>query len=179
MDLTLISGAGSVISNVIDYTKWLRCLLSSSAPLSPSAHTALKTPRTILPPDFESPFTGTQAYSLGWFTGVYRGYEFFEHSGGMEAFGTQLIFFPRLDYGLVTFGNTAATSNAAGIKLIWHLVDEKLGVPQGERFDWDARFVSLPPTIPDVEDDEYTELKLTKAGTGKNSTKCSRSTKMH
>lgn len=77
---------------------------------------------------------------------MYRGYEYFEHSGGMDAFGTQLIFFPALDYGLVTFGNTAVTSNAVGVKLIWHLVDEKLGIPAAGRYDWDAEFVSLPPS---------------------------------
>jgi hypothetical protein len=90
-----------------------------------------------------SPFLGVQSYALGWFTGVYRGYEYFEHSGGMEAFGTQLIFFPKLKYGLVTFGNTATTSNFVGMKLIFHLVDEKLGIPEDKRFDWNKKYVPL------------------------------------
>jgi CubicO group peptidase (beta-lactamase class C family) len=144
MDLDIVSGAGSVISNVNDYTKWLQCLLSSSLPISPAGHAALKTPHSFIPSEPDAPWTGVQSYTLGWWTGVYKGHEYFEHSGGMEAFGAQLIFFPKLNYGLVTFGNTAMSSNALGTKLIWHLVDEKLGIPKEERYPWDARYAFFP-----------------------------------
>ena len=78
-------------------------------------------------------------YALGWFTGTYQGYEYFTHSGGMEAFGAEVIFFPALNYGIVSLGNTASTSNCVENRLIWHLVDEKLGVPKEKRFDWNKR----------------------------------------
>jgi CubicO group peptidase (beta-lactamase class C family) len=140
-DLTEISGAGSVISNVLDYTKWLKVLLNSSPPLSPAGHAAIKTPRIFVPSSYEpSPFSGPFAYTLGWDFGVYKGYEFFTHTGGMEAFGTFVVFFPELKFGTVTFGNTAIASYA-GWSLSWHLLDEKLGVPEKERFDWDAKYV--------------------------------------
>ena len=32
---------------------------------------------------------GPKVCNLGWFNGNYRGYEYFEHSGGLEAFGAQ------------------------------------------------------------------------------------------
>jgi len=54
----------------------------------------------------------------------------------MHAYGAEVFFFPDLDYGVVTFANTAGTSNIVGLELVWHLVDEKLGIPVGERFDW-------------------------------------------
>ncbi len=144
MDLTITSGAGAVVSNVLDYSKWLKALLSSSGPISKEGHTELKKARTLIDQNSpfavkNSPYTGPQAYSLGWFTGVYKGYEYFEHPGGMEAFGADVIFFPALNYGLVAFGNTATTSNAVEQRLIWHLVDNKLGIPQNERFDWDKK----------------------------------------
>jgi hypothetical protein len=47
------------------------------------------------------------------------------------------VIFPELDLGLVAFGNTGVTSNAAELKLIYHLVDEKIGLPKEKRIDWD------------------------------------------
>jgi len=47
--------------------------------------------------------------------------------------------FPALRYGLVSFANTAVTSGAVEERLIWHLVDDKLGVPENERFDWNKK----------------------------------------
>jgi hypothetical protein len=92
MDLTSVSGAGSMISNVLDYSKWIRAFLATSGPLSKSDYAALKKPRSFVSSGLDSqpPFAGSRAYSLGWFTGVYAGYEYFEHSGNMEAFGAQV-----------------------------------------------------------------------------------------
>ena len=91
MDLNIVSGAGSIVSNVLDYSKWIRAFLTTSGPLSKSDYAALKTPRMLLPTSEEpSPKTGPQSYSLGWFNGVYQGYEYFQHSGGMEAFGAEV-----------------------------------------------------------------------------------------
>jgi CubicO group peptidase (beta-lactamase class C family) len=145
MDLRITSGAGAVVSNVLDYTKWLKAFLSLSGPISKEGHTELRKARTLIDQvslfaTKDSPYTGPQAYCLGWFTGVYKGYEYFEHAGGMEAFGADVLFFPALNYGLVSFGNTAMTANAVEQKLIWHLVDEKLGTPKDERFDWDKKY---------------------------------------
>ncbi|PQE06489.1 beta-lactamase-type transpeptidase fold domain containing protein [Rutstroemia sp. NJR-2017a WRK4] len=135
MNLTLTSGAGSIISNVLDYSKWLKALINKSAPLSKAGHNAVRTPRTI---DIEpgTPFTGTLTYTLGWNFGVYHGHEFFMHEGGMEAFGALVIFFPALKYGLVSFGNTGMTSNFVEETMIFHLIDEKLKIPREDRFDW-------------------------------------------
>lgn len=140
MDLTCVSGGGSVISNVLDYTKWLKAHLSMSGPISKAGYKAIRTARSIENRD-DAPvaFTGNSLYALGWSTGVYQGYEYFEHSGGMVAFGTELIFFPALNYGLVAFANTAVTSNWLEQALVWHLIDEHLGIPKEDRFDWNKR----------------------------------------
>ena len=140
MDLDIVSGAGSVISNVLDYSKWLQAILAQSGPISKEGYKSLFSGRTIVDAlDLPPPYTGTTTYTLGWNHGTYKGYEFFEHGGGMEAFGAQVIFFPALKYGIVTFGNTAVTSNMAEEMLLWHLVDEKLGLPEKERFDWNKQ----------------------------------------
>jgi hypothetical protein len=67
---------------------------------------------------------------------VYKEHEFIQHSGRTEAFGTNLVVFPTLKYGIVSFANTAETAAAAEETLMWHLVDEKLGIPEDERFNW-------------------------------------------
>ncbi|TVY91494.1 Protein flp, partial [Lachnellula willkommii] len=144
MDLHIVSGAGAVISNVLDYSKWIRAFLTTSGPLSKSDYAALKTPRMLLPRSEEmslytKPYTGPNSYSLGWFNGVYQGHEYFGHSGGMEAFGAEVVLFPSLNYGLVSFGNTGQTSNFAILKLIYHLIDEKLAIPPEKRYDWNKQ----------------------------------------
>ncbi|KAE9377060.1 putative penicillin-binding protein [Stipitochalara longipes BDJ] len=140
MDLSCVSGAGSIVSNIHDYSKWLKSLLSMSGPISKAGHKALRTPHIFEDRDDEpTAFTGPKAYALGWSTGVYHGYEFFEHGGGMIAYGTDIIFFPALNYGLVAFGNTAVTSNFLEQALLWHLIDEHLNIPEQERFDWNKK----------------------------------------
>ncbi|KAL3703850.1 hypothetical protein TMatcc_009539 [Talaromyces marneffei ATCC 18224] len=138
MPLNEISGAGSVITNVLDYAKWARSLMYKLPPLSQEVHKVIWEPRTLLPTDAEGPFTGPVAYALGWNTGVYQGYQFYEHTGGMNAFGAELILFPELKYAVTILGNTAVTSNFAAKKLAFQLIDDKLGVPAAKRFDWDA-----------------------------------------
>jgi hypothetical protein len=135
MSLDIISGAGSIISNVLDYTKWIKVMIDSSGPISAAGHKAVKSPRSLIHED-PSPFTGVQTYALGWIKGVYYGEEFVTHSGGMEAFVTLVVFFPRLKYGLVAFANSAKNVEPAEATLFWHLIDEKLGVPENERFNW-------------------------------------------
>jgi CubicO group peptidase (beta-lactamase class C family) len=138
------SGAGGVISSVNDYAKWARALLTGSPALFASPNTVreqLWRPRTHLPVErYGSAFTGPGSYTLGWQTGVYRGVEFFEHQGGMNAFGAELILIPELQYAVVTLANTAGTSNCAEQTLVFHLIDKKLGVrPDQPRFNWDAK----------------------------------------
>jgi hypothetical protein len=112
--------------------------MNKAPPLSLEVHKAIWEPRALLPTDAEGPFTGPVAYALGWTTGVYQGYQFYEHTGGMNAFGAELILFPELKYAVTILGNTAVTSNFAAKKLAFQLIDEKVRVPQEKRFDWDA-----------------------------------------
>ncbi|KAL2062947.1 hypothetical protein VTL71DRAFT_6019 [Oculimacula yallundae] len=141
-DLVTSAAAGSIISNVLDYSKWLHALLHTSPPIPKEAYTELFTPR-MLQPSNDLPYTGTISYALGWDTSTYKGYQFYEHSGGVEAFGSHVIFFPELGFGVCAFGNTGITSNVVELIAIWRLIDEKIGVKEEERFDWGARFKRL------------------------------------
>lgn len=161
-----VGGAGAVMSNVEDYARWIRSLLREDGPVPKEGHRAFKTPRMIvspedaLPPSLsggrkkEGPLDSPFMYALGWETASYRGHKFWAHSGGMHAYGAEVYFFPDLDYGVVTFGNTAISSNGLGLVLLWGLVDDRLGVPENERYDWGS----------DMEDwHEKMDAKLDKA----------------
>lgn len=144
MDLLQVSGAGFIVSNVLDYSKWIRAMIDKAPPISKAGHQAIRKPRMLGPPIVgDSPYTGFVSYALGWDTGVYRGHQWWQHGGGMEAFGADVVFFPDLRFGLVAFGNIGRWSNYAEKSLIWHLIDEKLGVPEEERFDWNKESVPL------------------------------------
>ncbi|RYP82795.1 hypothetical protein DL770_005505 [Monosporascus sp. CRB-9-2] len=138
MDLLGAGGAGCIISNVLDYARWVRSLLREEGPVPKAAHTALKTPRMVMPPDSRKGFDAPMAYALGWMASTYKGHRVYTHGGGMEAYGADVFFFPDLDYGLVTMGNTAITSNVVGQLMAWKLINDKLGVPEEERSDWEG-----------------------------------------
>lgn len=133
------SGAGAVVSNVLDYAKWVRCLIHEAAPLSREGHRAIKKPR-VVPAGSGAGYDGEMSYALGWTVNTYKGHRVFWHSGGMEAYGADVWFFPDLEYGIVTMGNTAVTSNFVGRLLAWKLINDKLGVPKTERYDWKPRY---------------------------------------
>ncbi|KAK5201926.1 hypothetical protein LTR16_000963 [Cryomyces antarcticus] len=131
------SGAGGTISNVLDYAKWLRMFLYQASPLSASAHSELLKPRTFLfegvEPMFQQP-----AYALGWNVMVYRGIKFYTHDGGLPGFGTKVLMIPEKEWAFAIMGNTGETSNMVASVLGFRLVDQLLGVPERERFDWNA-----------------------------------------
>ncbi|KAJ6037036.1 penicillin-binding protein [Penicillium herquei] len=143
MTLKEVSGAGSVITNVLDYAKWVHALLRPQTFVeknifqSPETFHQLWKPRTLIPA--AAPFTGPRAYALGWITECYMGIQIYEHTGGMNAFGAQLLLVPELEFGVIILANTSNTSNYAAQLLAFHLLDERLGIPRHQRFDWDQR----------------------------------------
>ncbi|KAI0129484.1 beta-lactamase/transpeptidase-like protein [Xylariales sp. AK1849] len=151
------SGAGGVVSNVLDYAKWIRCLIDEAEPLSKEGHEAIKTPR-VIPSGSGKGFDGPMGYAFGWHTGTYRGHRVLTHSGGMEAYGTEVWFFPGLKYGVVAMGNTALTSNWAARILVWKLVCDRLRVPEGERYDWPAAFTQSLEDIGEMYDNGVERL---------------------
>ncbi len=76
-------------------------------------------------------------YTLGWDTTTYKGHQRWAHNGGTDSFGTEVNFFPGLKYGVVTFANTALSSNAIGEILSYKLIDDRLGVPPEKRGKWE------------------------------------------
>ncbi|KAL8797080.1 MAG: hypothetical protein Q9182_007261 [Xanthomendoza sp. 2 TL-2023] len=135
MDIPLVSGAGHVISNVLDYGKWLQFLMDQAPPLSKAGHMTLRHPRIVLDDSPFPGFTGTSAYALGWDVQNYRGEPIISHEGGLPGFGAKIGYLPDRRYGIAMMGNTAATSNIVENILFHRLLDDYLDVPAKNRGD--------------------------------------------
>jgi CubicO group peptidase (beta-lactamase class C family) len=131
-----VSGAGGAFSTVLDYAKWVRCLVNETEPLSKKVHDDIKKPRSM---GSTAPGGGLEIslYSLGWQRTLYKGHVVYTHGGGMHAYGSQVYWLPEAKFGVVAFGNTALASNAAEDVVIYRLIEEKLGIPEEKRHDFD------------------------------------------
>lgn len=135
-----VSGSGAIISNVLDYAKWLRCMMTRSAPLSTAGHESVVAPRIVIPVPGNIPYNAPNLYALGWFVDTYRGERIIWHSGGWTGFGSVMAFLPDRQWGFAMMGNTSKTSNYVQMALYFRLLDQLLGTPEVERVDWDARW---------------------------------------
>jgi CubicO group peptidase (beta-lactamase class C family) len=136
LDVREISGAGGAFSTVLDYAKWVKCLLFETEPFSKDVHKDIKKPRSIAS---TAPGGGFEIslYSLGWQRTLYKGHVIYMHSGGMHAYGSQVCWLPDAKFGVVVFGNTATTSNAVCDMVAFRLIGDRLGIPKEDRFDFD------------------------------------------
>ncbi|KND87177.1 D-aminopeptidase [Tolypocladium ophioglossoides CBS 100239] len=138
MPVTEVSGAGAIFSNVLDYAKWVKSLLHKTGPLSESVYEDIRKPRFIS----GTPSYGRDVplYGLAWDRFIYKGHVVYTHDGGMHAFGAEVFWLPEIKYGVVSFANTAVSSNAAEEALVLKLVDEKLGIKEEDRIDPEKKF---------------------------------------
>ncbi|KAK7961888.1 penicillin-binding protein [Apiospora aurea] len=95
------TGAGAIISNVLDYAKYLRVMMREQGPISAAGHRELRTPRTFLDTRGGPPFTGPVTYTLGWMHGVFEGVETWHHTGTVNEFVTSMMMMPSREMGIV------------------------------------------------------------------------------
>lgn len=133
IDMAGVSGAGAVISNVLDYAKWLRFLMDKAPPLSETGHDALRRPRIPIENPPSPDITGVGAYALGWELMNYHGEPLIMHDGGLPGFGATVGYLPRKRWGFAMMANTAGTSNVVQAVLVNRLLGDKLGIPDKER----------------------------------------------
>jgi CubicO group peptidase (beta-lactamase class C family) len=137
-DTDSISGSGGNISNVLDYAKYLRGMIEMAPFLSKEAHYALRTPRSFERPAgiSSAPYTSPTDYCLGWGQKTYRNQVLYTHQGGLPGFGSLMAFVPGQHWGVAIMTNTDVTGNFAAMVLYFILLDNLLGTPKEERFDW-------------------------------------------
>lgn len=128
------SGAGAIISNVLDYSKYLRAMIDMAPPISSAGHAALRTPRSF--PDIGIPHLGLTTYALGWEMGSYRGETQIYHGGAVPGFGTLMLYMPGRKWGIAMMGNASPAGNLAQVILLFGLIDKVLDTPSEQRIDW-------------------------------------------
>ena len=115
---------GGVRTNLPGMIEWLRCLLSSGAPLCSESAFRQLTEANVPTDDGEAPelFCG---YALGWRTSAFRGRRLISHGGSIQGFNSHVAFFPEENKGFVILLNTSSTWSAAILREV--LLDELCG----------------------------------------------------
>jgi CubicO group peptidase (beta-lactamase class C family) len=139
MDFPEASGAGCIISSVLDYAEWLKALINCSAPLNEKILTEMVTPRAIVARK-SSPWDGVTTYALGWALNTYKGEIVTMHTGGLIGFETYLLYLPNRKWGIVLMANTTPSSgHMVHEVLAMTLLDEFLGIASDRRYDSNAK----------------------------------------
>jgi CubicO group peptidase (beta-lactamase class C family) len=128
MNYSPITGTGAIVSNVLDYARWLRALIYKSTPLSPPIFDRLVQSRSIISSDGDLYPPGPyHLYALGWWVENYAGEQFYWHSGSWPGFGTLVGFVPERGFGFVVMRNTV-DARIVGKALYTRLMDKLLGL---------------------------------------------------
>ncbi|KAL4919146.1 beta-lactamase/transpeptidase-like protein [Aspergillus aurantiobrunneus] len=127
-------GAGSVISSVNDFIKWVKALLYHEGPVNDRVYQGLTTMRSIVNPQARRlrAHTTPAIYAAGKEIYYYRGCKVIGHDGCVPGFASRFIFMPELKFGAVVLGNSAGAGPAATV-IIRALMDEILAVPVEDR----------------------------------------------
>lgn len=124
-----VEGAGAVLSNVLDYARYLRVMMAEAGPISKAGHRELKAPRMFT--DFErGMFVGPVAYGLGWMSGAFGGEQVYFHSGTVTPFVTSMMMVPSRGFGIVTMANSYSKVREL---VTYRILYDLLGVEDGRR----------------------------------------------
>lgn len=128
-------GAGAVLSNVLDYAKYLRVMMAEAGPVSKAGHRELKRPRMFT--EFEKGmFVGPVTYGLGWMSGIFEGEQVYFYTGTVTPFVTFMLMVPSKGYGIVTMAN--AYSKVREL-VTYRILYDLFGVDEERRRDLEAQ----------------------------------------
>ncbi|KAK6544660.1 hypothetical protein TWF694_001348 [Orbilia ellipsospora] len=127
-------GAGSVMSSVDDFIKWVKALMDQEGPINERVYHGLVRTRSFPNPNGRrlKPFTSPAMYAAGMEVYYYRGYMVVGHDGDIAGFGSRFFFMPDLNFGVVILGNSSSTAPVAST-LARELMDAALEIPEEER----------------------------------------------
>lgn len=130
-----IGPAGSINSNVMDMSRWLRMLLDDGRfggepIIKPATLARIETPHTVMPFSQDSLFPSIHFVFYGYGIGMndYRGVKVLQHTGGIDGMLSQVALIPEKHLGLVVLTNTEG-HNALFTALMWRVFDAYLGAP--------------------------------------------------
>ncbi|KAI1295132.1 beta-lactamase family protein [Xylaria venustula] len=131
-------GAGSIITSVNDYIKWVKALMNKEHPIDEEIYKGLVKMRMFAShdPKDRAPLSSPVVYTAGLEIFYYRGHMVVGHDGAISGFGSRHFFVPDLKLGGAIFGNASNVGDVAMI-LSQELIDDVLGVSQQDRPDWE------------------------------------------
>ncbi|KAK6198270.1 lariat debranching enzyme [Pestalotiopsis sp. IQ-011] len=139
-DVSPDEGAGAVVSNVLDYAKYLRVMMDEGAPLSKAGHRELRTSRSFYQPS-GPPFVGPMTYTLGWMSGIFQGEQIWLHSGQVNMFMTWMLMVPSRGFGITVMTNTASKAMTL---VLYRILCDLFDVEENDRFDFAAQYGRSP-----------------------------------
>ncbi len=138
-NLANISPAGSVYSNVLEMSNWIRLnmnngMFEGKRILSEAVVNEMQTPQMHAAYTGPDEVMNFSLYGLGWRLSDYRGYKMVSHGGGIDGFITWTGFISDIDLGWVVFNNAGMyASFAVGREII----DAFLG--KEDEIDWSRK----------------------------------------
>ena len=129
------NGSGGIITNVLDFTHWIRQFIypsNASNPLPADAITDMTAAQMPVPQDWQPyPF---HEYGLGLEMVMYRGYKLVGHRGAIAGYMGAMYWLPDLEWGFVAFQNAwSFATYAVQFRLMDEFLDS-IGAP-GKAFD--------------------------------------------
>ncbi|GAD96913.1 beta-lactamase family protein [Paecilomyces variotii No. 5] len=160
LDCPEAQGAGSVITSVNDYIRWVKAMMNHEGPITEEIYKGLIKSRTLQNPDAENlqPLTSPVVDAAGWEIWYYRGYMIVSHDGEVPGFGATHFFLPHFKFGGAIFGNSSDGGIVASI-VMRELIDEVLKVPRIERPDWNS-IISAGNADSDGDEEEKLRQQL-------------------
>ncbi|KXJ86921.1 beta-lactamase/transpeptidase-like protein [Microdochium bolleyi] len=130
------AAAGDVVSNVLDYTKYLQIMIAEEGCLlSKQAIREIKRPR-MLAKESHPLFTGPVFYSLGWYYSIFRGEQVWFHTGQTADFLSIMVMVPAKKFSVVVFVNQGERAFEV---VAYRVLYDLFGVPEEERMDLNAK----------------------------------------
>ncbi|KAL4862056.1 hypothetical protein BDV12DRAFT_50004 [Aspergillus spectabilis] len=134
----VVRGAGNTLTSVTDYAKWISALLSRAPPIPDEGYNMLFGAHSIFELGVSEPYDAPTLYGFGWILQSYRGVQIIQHGGAQVGFGALVVLIPKVEVGFAILGNEMVGTNSASGILAFEIIDTVLGVPEGERFDWEG-----------------------------------------
>lgn len=136
-NLSLISAAGSINSNLNDMMHWVQMQLAggiykNQVLISPATLQELHAPQVIVPGAPESKETLLYAYGIGWGILSYRGHYLVSHDGVSDGFTSVVALLPGENVGIVILSNK--NMNSLPRYLSFEMIDRILGLPHHDWF---------------------------------------------
>ncbi|KEF61262.1 uncharacterized protein A1O9_02827 [Exophiala aquamarina CBS 119918] len=127
-------GAGSIISSVGDFIKWIKALLNRENPISERLYQGLVRGRSLKNPNARrlKPYSSPAIYAAGLEVHYYRGCMVVGHDGNIAGFASRFLFLPDFKFGAVIFANSSNAGPVTSI-LAREFMDHILQVPEIER----------------------------------------------